>query len=188
MPHAFKLYSYLTLSHPERSSYPWERRSRVPFQLASSKWILSMHLKSQTQFSATICSRTTTVLGLWIFAKRLVYSRGWGYGHHVSIFFAYARSYALEHPSAGGECVRKSKLSLFWWTSISVVGQLLQPPHNRAVHGLYAGDAPSQHSSEPPSCDPDRYKMPFLQLTNVAAISVKYCRHWRLDWVWSEPM
>jgi hypothetical protein len=95
--HAFKLYSYLALTHQEWSGYPWERGSRVPFRLTSLKWILSIHLKSQTQFSATICSCTTTVLGLRIFAKRLVYSKGWGYGSHVSRFFAYARSYALEH-------------------------------------------------------------------------------------------
>jgi hypothetical protein len=95
----------------------------------------------------------------------------WGYGCRVSRVFSYTHSYALEHYEDLADIKRAIVhtnvlqpevsvfVSLFWWTSILMVGHLLQPSHNRAVHGLYVGDAPSQHSLEPPSCDPDRCKI-----------------------------
>ena len=42
---------------------------------------------------------------------------------------------------------------------ITVAGWLLQSPHNRAIHGLYAGDAPRQHPPESSSRHSDRHKV-----------------------------
>ena len=66
---------------------------------------------------------------------------------------------AYQCSSARGEYPQLKVEPILTNVILAVAGQLLQLPYNRAVYGLHARNALSEHSPESPSRYPDRHEV-----------------------------